>query len=178
MTNKKKRTKKVTISHVSLDTAQEASQKYAVSQNKLSSVEAKMNEEINKIKSKYQEQITELQESLEEPIEILEVYAKENQESWGKKKSIELLHCIIGFRTGMPKVDKDKKFTWDAITELMQKNKSFKSFIRSKVEIDKEAILACKDEVQLKSLQDDCYVFIKQDETFFINPKVEEVTNQ
>ena len=174
--SKSKRVAKKTITNVSLDTAQEASKNYAVAQNKLSSVEAKMNEEINKIKTKYQVQITELKESLEEPMEMLEVFAKENQESWGKKKSLDLLHCTIGFRTGMPKVEKNKKFTWEAVTELIIKNKVFKAFTRTKTEIDKEAILASKDEALLDSLKDECYVYVNQDETFFVNPKVEEIT--
>ncbi len=171
------RTKKKTIANVSLETAQEASRVFAVNQNKLASIEAEMNRKINDVKSKYQDQITELKDMIDEPLEILEVYAKEQQENWGKKKSLELLHCVIGFRTGMPKVEKDKKFTWDAVTELLSKNKVFKSlFIRTKEEINKEAILALdKEDSMLARLKDECYIMVKQDETFYVEPKKEEV---
>jgi phage host-nuclease inhibitor protein Gam len=169
------RTKKKTITNVTLETAQQASQDYAVSQNKLSKIEAEMNKKINDIKSKYQEDITTLKEALDEPMEILEVFAKEQQESWGKKKSLDLLHCIIGFRTTTPKVDKDKKFTWDAVSELLQKYTAFKDFVRTKTEINKDAILACKDDEVLKSLKNECYIEIKQDETFYVEAKKEEV---
>lgn len=172
---KANRVKKKTVSGVTLDQAQEASELFAVTKNKLEAVEAKMNEKINKIKSDYQEEITELKEELEEPQEVLETFAKEQKSTWGKKKSIELLHCIIGFRTGTPKVVKDKKFTWDAVLELITKNSLLKGFVRSKEEINKEAILAEKNEDVLKLLKEECYVEVDQDETFFVQPKKEEV---
>lgn len=169
------RTKKKVVSNVTLEQAQEASQSFAVDSNKLQKIEAKMNEEITKVRSRYQDEITELKEKLEEPTEVLEVYATEQKTTWGKKKSVELLHCIIGFRTGTPKVVKDKKFTWDAVLELMQKNKTFSKFIRTKSEINKEAILAEKNEAVLNQMLEDCYIKIDQDETFFVQPKVEEL---
>lgn len=169
------RQKKKVFTDVTLETAQEASEQYAVSANKLAKLEAVMTEQINKIKSKYQDEITELKEGMEEPIELLQAFADEQKKSWGKKKSLELLHCVIGFRTGTPKVSKDKKFTWDAVLELMKKNKMFSGFIRSKDEINKESILAEKDENVVKGLKEQCYVFVEQDETFFVQPKVEEL---
>lgn len=169
------RVKKKTISGVTLELAQAASEQFAVTKNKLEAVEAKMNEKLNKVKSEYQDAITELKEELEEPQEVLETFAKEQKSSWGKKKSIELLHCIIGFRTGTPKVVKDKKFTWDAVLELITKNSMLKGFVRSKEEINKEAILAEKNEDVLKLLKEECYVEVDQDETFFVQPKKEEV---
>ena len=169
------RVKKKVIANVTLEQAQEASELFATTSTKLSKVEAKMNEEINRVKSKYQDEITELQEALEEPQEVLQVFADEQKNDWGKKKSLELLHCTIGFRTATPKVDKSKKFTWDAVLELMKKNKLFKPFIRTKDEINKEAILAEKNEETLKLLREECYVEIKQDENFFVEVKKEEL---
>lgn len=170
-----KRVTKVTISNVSLEVAQQASNDFATKQNKLDSIEAKMNKEINAVKEKYQDDITELQEELQEPVQILEVFAKEQQSTWGKKKSMELLHTVIGFRTGQPKVSKDKKFTWDAVLDLMKKNRVFKGFIRSVDEINKEAILSEKNEAVLNQLKEDCYVSIEQDEKFYVEAKKEEI---
>jgi phage host-nuclease inhibitor protein Gam len=167
------RAKKKVFTEVTFDNAQAASQQYAVTSNKLQKIEAKMNEEINKIKSKYQDDINELTESLVEPMEMLQVFAQEQKESWGKKKSIELLHCTIGFRTGTPKVTKDKKFTWDGITELVRK--LFPNLVRVKVELDKENIIAMRDEASFAQVKEKCYIDVEQDETFFVIPKVEEL---
>src|SRR5436190_18024426 len=118
----KKRISKKSFKDVTLEQAQSASQQFVETRTSLDKIEAKMNEEINKVKAKYMDEVTELSEQLEEPQEILEVFAKEQKRNWGKKKSLELLHCIIGFRTGTPKVVKEKSFSWDAVLQLMKKN--------------------------------------------------------
>lgn len=170
------RLKKKVIVNVSLEQAQEASELYATTSTSLSKVEARMNEEINKVKSKYQDKITELQEALEEPMETLQVFANEQKTNWGKKKSTELLHCTIGFRTGTPKVCKEKKFTWDACLELIKKNKVLsKLFVRPKEELNKEAILATKDESILNQLHEEAFIYVDQEESFYVEAKKEEV---
>jgi phage host-nuclease inhibitor protein Gam len=169
------KTKKKVVTNVTVEAAQDAAKDYTNIANKLSATEAKMNNEINKVKEKYLDSITTLQENIKEPEAILEAFAYEQKESWGKRKSIELLHAVIGFRTGQPKVTKDKKFTWDAVLELMKKSNLFSGFVRSKEEINKEAILAEKNVAVLNQLKEDCYISIDQDESFFITPKVEEI---
>lgn len=169
------RIKTKVITGVSLDEAQEASQQYAAAFNRLKKIEVKMNDEINRVKDKYSEAIADIKEEMEEPYEMLKVFTSENKTNWGKKKSIELLHCIIGLRTGTPKVIKDKKFTWPATLELLKKNSLFKAFIRTTEEINKEAILAEKNEAVLAQLKEECYISIDQDESFFVTPKEEEV---
>jgi phage host-nuclease inhibitor protein Gam len=167
------RFKKKIITNVTLEQAQEASEQYAVTCNRLSKIEAKMNEEINKVKSRYQDDITDLSETLEEPKTVLEAFANEQKEAWGKKKSFELLHCIIGFRTSTPKVVKDKKFTWDAVTELV--GKMFPNLVRTKKELDKESIIGLRDSKDFERVKEKCYIDVVQDETFFAVPKEEEV---
>ena len=167
------RTKKKVLVNIQLDQAQEASESYATNSNKLKKLEAKMNEEINKVKSKYQDDITALQESLTEPVEVLQVYAKEQQADWGKKKSMELLHCIIGFRTGMPKVVKDKKFTWEGINDIVAK--VFPNLVRTKIELDKDAVIALSKADGFDEIRTKCFIDVTQEETFYVDPKVEEL---
>ena len=171
------RLKKKVISNVTLEQAQEASELFAVKQTELSAIEAEVNEEINRVKSKYQEKITTLKEELKEPFETLEVYANEQQDNWGKKKSYELLHSVIGFRTGTPKVDKKKGFTWEAVVELLKKNRVFKPFIRTVEEVNKEAILAEKNESLIGKLKEDCFITIVQEETFYVTAKAEQLVS-
>jgi phage host-nuclease inhibitor protein Gam len=170
-----KRVSKTVIANVTVEQAQQASNEFATGHTRLEKIEAKMNEEINKVKSKYQEEITEVKESIDQPYEMLQVFASEQKTAWGKKKSMELLHCTVGFRTGTPKVVKDKKFTWDAVLELLKKNKLFKPFVRTTEEINKESILAENDENLLKQLKEECYVEVDQDEKFFVTVKKEEL---
>lgn len=170
------RAKKTVISNVSFEKAQEASSEYTKADNKLSKIESKMNERINKIKEEYVEETTQLSEEKERQFAVLEVYATEQQEKWGDKKSFELLHTTIGFRTGTPKVEKDKKFTWEAVLKLVKKHKALAAkFLRTKEELNKKNILAEKDDKVLAKLKNGCFIYIDQVETFYVEPKVEEL---
>lgn len=173
----KRKTKKV-IQNVTADQAEEASRAFAEAQTQLEKIEAKMNEELNAVKAKYQADITDLKDSMDEPFEVLEVYAEEQKEKWGKKKSTDLLHCTIGFRTGQPKVAKEKGFSWDAIADLMNSDPMGIPFVRKTIEVDKAAILAEDDEVKLGELRTRFRVFVEQEETFYATVKKEEVALQ
>ena len=167
------RIKKKVISNVSIEQAQEASARYAEISNRLLKTEADINERINKVKDQYQDEITQLTNELGQYFEVLEVYAKEQKVNWGKRKSLELLHSIIGFRTGTHKVTKDKKFTWEGIVELVKEK--FPTLIRTKTELDKEAIIAIRDDEDFLKLKKSCYVDVVQDELFYVEPKKEEL---
>jgi phage host-nuclease inhibitor protein Gam len=165
------REKKKIISNVNYEQAQEASAVYAQICSRLDFIEAEMNERINKIRDAYYDEIIDLNEEKEKHFEVLEVYAKEQKDNWGKRKSVELLHSVIGFRTCTPKVTKDKKFTWEGIVEMVKEK--FPSLVRVKSELDKEAIIALRDEEIFRSLKNTCYLDVVQDETFFVEAKTE-----
>jgi phage host-nuclease inhibitor protein Gam len=168
------RTAKKTIVNVSEADANEAAKMYAMSSNKLSKIEAKMNEQIDAIKAKYQDDIAANKIFMEESYKTLEVYAQANNASWANK-SIEMLNCVIGFRTGTGSVKNEKPFTWDAVLQLLKGKKAFEPFIRVKEEIDKKAILAVTDEKMLKKLEAEAHVTIVKEETFFVDVKKEEL---
>lgn len=179
VTTKKK--KLDTSAICTMEQAQEASKTHTEKTIELQKVEVQMNEEVNEIKSRYTDEITELKETLETTKDLLEAFAREQRASWGDRKSFELPHTVIGFRCASPKVSKQKQFTWDAVLELMKKNRSFKQFIRVKEEINKEAILSLditdkKNSSLLRKLNDECFLYIEQGEdSFYINPKKEAV---
>lgn len=172
--------KKCITGGVTTEQAEEAGKLLVEKQNRLEQVEAKMNEEVNEVKSRYSGEITLLKEQLKEPTDLLEVYANEQKGSWGKKKSIQLLYVEVGFRTGTPKLFKQKNFTWEAVLELLKKNKVFQPFIRIKEEINKEAILSLnttnkKDQQRLQQLKEQCFLYIDQEPCFYIKPRKEAV---
>lgn len=167
------RIKTKVISNVTLEQAQDASETFATNATKLDKLQAKMNEEINKVKSKYQDDITELQDSLDEPQKVLQAFAEEQKESWGKKKSMELLHTTIGYRTGTPKVTKHKGFSWDAVADLAVK--LFPNLVRTKVELDKDSIIALSKEDGFEAIKTGLYIDVVQEESFYVEAKKEEL---
>ena len=167
------REKKKIISGVTTDQAQEASASYTTSYVAKMKIEAKMNEEINRIKDKYQDEITEHDEDMKEQFLVLEVYAGESKKDWGKAKSIELLHSKIGYRTGMPKLKLDKGFNWTSVTALLKEY--FSAYIRTVDEPNKEKLIADRETEGFDKVCKKAHVSVVQDETFFVEPKVEEL---
>lgn len=159
--------KKTTQASVTLEQAEQAAQQFAKASNKLSTIEAAMNEAIEKVRSKYQEEILELKNQQEEVLPTLEAYAIATKDTWDGR-SMDLTHARIGFRIGTPKVDKLKGFTWDAVLALVKANKALaRDFVRVKEELDKKAILDA-DPVTKKALEAKAKIIIVQDEIFYI----------
>jgi hypothetical protein len=44
--------------------------------------------------------------------------------------------------------------------------------------LNKQAILECKDEKIMKRLQEDAYIIVEQKETFYVEPKKENITGK
>jgi phage host-nuclease inhibitor protein Gam len=159
--------KKTTQASVTLEQAEVAAQQFAKATYKLGTIEAAMNEAIEKVRSKYQDQIVELKAQQEEVLPTLEAYAIATKDTW-EGRSIDLTHARIGFRMGTPKVDKLKKFTWDAVLELVKANKALaRDFVRTKEELDKKAILDA-DAKTRQILEDKAKIIVTQEESFYV----------
>ncbi len=166
------RQSKKVISSATREEAEQAMETVALVNSKKKSLEAKIELEKQKIDEKYRDQVTELQQQVKEPLEVLEVWAKSDVKNW-EAKSFDLTHGTVGFRTGTPKVEKEKKYTWEVITELLIT--FFPALVRTKVEANKEAIIAMRHEPAFEKLKAKCHVDVVQDETFFTRTKEEEL---
>lgn len=106
---------KKTIINPSRAQAEEAMQALAKSNSNLKRLEAKIELEKQRIDEKYSDEVLKLQQEKAQQIEVLEVWGKKDCNNWDGK-SFDLMAGTIGFRTGTPKVEKSKKFSWPAIT--------------------------------------------------------------
>ena len=167
------RAKKILIANISHEEAEQAMAVFAQNTTQLKLIEARMEEEKQQIDNKFLGEITRLKTAMEEQVNMLQVYGQQFKDNW-KGKSLELLHGKIGFRTGNPKLVKDRKFTWDAVTELLKR--AFPTFIRTSYEINKEALIAFRDKKEFGDIRESCYVDVVQDETFFVEAKTEELS--
>jgi phage host-nuclease inhibitor protein Gam len=167
------RAKKILITSVSHEEAEQAMAAFAQCNTQLKLIESRMEEEKQQIDNKFLGEITRLKDSMEEQVKMLQVYGLQFKESW-KGKSLPLIHGKIGFRTGNPKLVKDRKFTWDAVTELLKK--AFPAFVRTTYEINKEALIALRDKEEFEGIKDSCYVDVVQDETFYVEANTEELS--
>jgi phage host-nuclease inhibitor protein Gam len=166
-----KRQSKKLITEVNRETAEENFASYNRCIANLEQIQGKMNAEITAVKEKYEARINTLQEKKDEHFELLQAYAEANPDLFATKKSVDFTHGVIGFRTGQPKLQTRKGFKWPAVFELVKEK--LPSFIRKKEEVDKEGILADRATIDLKSIG----LEVVQDETFYVNAKLEELAN-
>lgn len=169
------RQKKRIITGVSKDAAEEAFATYAKADAEKSKITAEIELKCAKIREQHQERLSQLQTIQEEAFDKLQTYALENQEElFNKRKSLEMVHGTIGFRTGTPKLKTLKGFTWASALQLVKE--FLPTHIRTTEEIAKDKLLADRDDEKVSANLSRCGITVVQDESFFVEPKKEETT--
>ena len=109
----------------------------------------------------------------EERITQLQLFAETNPGLFDKKKSLDMAHGILGFRTGTPKLKTLKGFTWPAVTNMLKQ--FLPAYVRTVDEPAKDKLLADRDapEVNKFFTKDGIGCEVVQDETFFVELKKE-----
>ena len=181
------RKKKVIITGVSREAADEAFATYAKSDAQLQKINADIELQCAKYREKYADKIATLSEERDKAFDTLQAFATENQaELFTKKKSLDMAHGVIGFRTGTPKLKTLKGFTWASALQLVKR--FLPDYIRQTEEIAKDKMLADRDgnvamavsdspslvEVPIRKAMTECGIQVVQDETFYVEPKKEE----
>ncbi len=183
------RQKKTIISGVSREAADEAFATYAKSDAQIQKINAEIDLQCAKIREKHADRLTALTAERDQAFDTLQSYATENQaELFVKKKSLEMAHGTIGFRTGTPKLKTLKGFTWASALQLAKKFLPM-TYIRQTEDIAKDKLLADRDmdevevydtptgdprEVTMREAMAVCGIQVVQDETFYVEPKKEE----
>ncbi len=170
----KTREKKVVITGVSREMAEASFAVFADADARQQRITAKMDQEITRIREKYQDEVTKLQEKKDEAFEAMQTFAMENRELFSKKKSIEMLHGVFGFRTGTPKLKTRKGFTWNAVTNLLKE--FLPTYVRVSEEPAKDKLLSDREIPEVADLFPKVGILVDQDEVFYVEPKKEEVT--
>lgn len=136
---------------------------------------AKMDTEVVAVREKYQASLGMIEASIEAKTEALREWAEAHPEEFAKgRKSIEFVQGTIGFRAGTPALALlNKKWTWAKVVESM--GAFLPHFLRSKPEVDKEALLAQRDEPLIQKTLPLVGLKVTQTETFFVEPKLTEV---
>lgn len=179
------RQKKTIITGVSKEAAEEAFANYAKASAEHSKITAEIELRCAQIREKYQDKLSSLQEEKDKSFDTLQAFALENQdELFSRKKSLEMVHGTIGFRTGTPKLKTLKGFTWASALQLVKE--FLPTFIRTSEEIAKDKLLAEREvdvikpgdplgpSVPLREVMVKCGITVVQEESFFVEPKKEE----
>lgn len=168
-----KREKKVIITGVTRESADEAFAIYAKADAQSAKITADIELQCAKIREMYAGRLAELDSEKEKAFDTLQAYATENQsELFVKKKSLEMAHGTIGFRTGTPKLKTLKGFTWASALQLIKE--FLPGYVRLTEEIAKDKLLADRDTEDMIASMAKCGIQVSQDETFFVEPKKED----
>jgi phage host-nuclease inhibitor protein Gam len=167
------RIKKVLRSNLTREDAETAFASFAKADAQQKEISAKMDLQITKIREKYADELNELQTEKDAAFETLQSFAENNREEFGKKKSIDFQHGVLGFRTGTPKLKTLKGFTWASVLGLLKVH--LPSYVRTIEEPAKDRLLADREEPDTMKKFKDVGIYVDQDETFFVEPKKEEV---
>jgi phage host-nuclease inhibitor protein Gam len=135
-------------------------------------ITAKMDAEILAVREKYGASLDSITQFVDEKTPILQSWAAANPDEFGKRKSIEFATGTIGFRTGTPKLKTLRGWTWETILGALILLKR-PGTIRTKVEVDKDGILALREKIGDNGL---AVIGMKvvQDETFYVEPNLTE----
>lgn len=181
-----KRQKKTVITGVTREVAEEAFAQYAKADAQIEKINAEIDLQCAKIREKYQQKLGELMCDRECAFDTLQAYATENQaDLFTKKKSLDMAHGTIGFRTGTPKLKTLKGFTWASALTLVKK--FMPGYVRTSEEIAKDKLLADRDleavefiesettkmQIPMSNAMAECGIIATQDETFYVEPKKE-----
>lgn len=137
----------------------------AVIESKRLQLEGDLNEQVLKVQQKYQPDIDKLNAErigLERDIQL---YCEENKSEFREQRSRALNYGTVGFRLGSGALKTLKGITWEAAKSLVKQSKKFRDkFLRTKEELDKNAILSSglKKEDLAK-----LGVYIHQDDAFY-----------
>lgn len=171
----KTREKKVLITKpITNEDAEQEFANFAAADAKLQKINAEMDVKITAIREKYQDEIARLNEVKEQAFEKLQHFAINAPELFVKRRSIEMTHGVLGFRTGTPKLKLVKGFTWAKVLDNLKHY--LPTYVRVVEEPAKDRLLSDREVPEVKENLTKVGCLVDQDETFFVEPKKEAVT--
>lgn len=113
---------------------------------------------------------------IEERYELIRAWAEANPSEFGGRKSLEVTHGQLGWRTGQPTLKTLTGWTWDRVLEKLKSLPGLSHYLRVKEEVNKQAILNDREGMGPDALRN-LGVRVVQDEVFYVEPRLDEPTN-
>lgn len=132
---------------------------------------------ITEIRTPYESAFEDLDKAIDDKTALLETWAAANPDEFPRnRKSIDMVHAVVGYRTGMPKLKTLIKWTWTKVLDAILAAK-LERYTSVKVAVDKDKIISEHNQLlitneTLKPLG----LAVVQEESFFVEPKLQEMT--
>jgi len=132
---------------------------------------AEMEQRIRQIRAEYETRLAVLARAADAEFDLLAEWADRHPEEFSGRRSLELTHGVIGFRTGTPKLKTLRGVTWERVLERMTL-RDLQRYIRQKMEVARDLLIADRD-VLGEAMLREIGVTVAQDETFFVEVRRE-----
>ncbi len=164
----------------SWEEADRALAEIAIAQQSIAHDEAAYNQREQITRQKMTDKHSPMRSRIEELRLGLKNFCEERRAEFGKRKSVELQHGILSFRLGTPRVGKDRRFTWEAVLELVRRSVWAPKIIRTKEELNKESVLELSTAYDQGDTENgmspdalrECGMVVEQEETFAFQIKL------
>lgn len=168
------RDKKKTNELIDRDQAVKEVKQFADATSNIKRIEAAIELEVQRVKEKFEKELSELNDKRNSAFDKLQYFAEFNKNKlFTERKSLDMVHGIIGFRTGTPKVNKARSISWEAaLAELKKINENF---VRTKEEVNKEEIIEMRDDDKTMLKLSKVGITVVRDENFYVEAKAEEL---
>lgn len=134
--------------------------------------QARMNLELAAVRERYEPELSALSATANEQTAIVRAWADAHPEEFASRKSIAMVLGTLGYRLGQPTLKPIRGVTWDKVLAILRHN--LPHYVRAKEEVDKEAILADREQLgdeNLKTLG----LRVDQAERFFVEPNKDSI---
>ena len=165
--------KKITTTIETREELEQVCGEYATAVIDRDRLTADLDAKINALRKEYEPALAACAETADGLFADLQAWAVLHPGEFEKTKSLDLLHATIGMRTSPPAV-KQMKGVKIEHSLILLRNAKREDFIRTKLEIDKDAILGryAADKETAKELKT-FGLCIEQEESFYVNVKKE-----
>jgi len=146
---------------------------YARAEADLTTLKQKKALEIAKINEKYADTMEALEVEMSDSFDKLQKFAEQNDTMFTSTRSLAFAFGSLGFRKGTPSLKiAVKDITWDNVVERIKRLKATE-FLRTKVEVDKRALLAARTDQKVVKLIQKAGLEVEVEETFFVKTNLE-----
>jgi len=133
---------------------------------------AQMNRKLADIRANYEALFADLDVDMELKFADLEAWAALHKAEFANRKSLDLLHGALGYRTGQPALRCLRGVRWEDVLSQLR-TLAMGQYIRVREEADKEALLSARhtlgdDRLEALGLR------VEQAERFFVDPRIEQ----
>ena len=132
---------------------------------------ADLDAEIVRLRQEREGEIALIEARIGEAFAELHAWAEAHPEEFKDRRSIEMVHGVLGFRTGNPTLKCLKGTTWEKVLERLN-DLGLIPYIRTRHEPDKEKLLADRADA-VGALYPKIGLQVKQETVFFAEPKRE-----